>query len=301
MIRERFAARQDDPNVPALQGLSISVYVSALGKWRQTWGLITTAATWISSADLFGGEMALSMERTLNGKTNTYCMVFYNITEGSLDWDSGSVPRTAANPGSCSGASITSAKRHSPSQNELRSGAGMSARQYRRAIPPQLKIEKACVANLLFFNVFLLAFLGIPILLLTIPGARKVYEELATNPWWEMAPGQRSLLYPATHLFPRLDKRAHNSAGISYRKNFIGPLGRDIIVAELPDMVSNSRHPQLAAWDRMVRHNPPPEVSPRLTRLPVLGVAKSLVAPPHPACYALFGPKRRAIMPMRAR
>ncbi len=48
------------------------------------------------------------------------------------------------------------------------------------------------MANLLFFNVFLLAFLGIPILLLTIPGARKVYEELATNPWWEMAPGQRN-------------------------------------------------------------------------------------------------------------
>jgi uncharacterized BrkB/YihY/UPF0761 family membrane protein len=48
------------------------------------------------------------------------------------------------------------------------------------------------VANPLFFNMFLLLVLGIPILLFTIPGAMKVYQELANNPWWEMTPGQRN-------------------------------------------------------------------------------------------------------------
>ena len=86
VIQERFAARQDDPNVPALQGLSISVYIPALGKWRQTW--VDNNGSYMDFIGGFvGGEMALSMVRTLNGKTNTYCMVFYNITEDSLDWD----------------------------------------------------------------------------------------------------------------------------------------------------------------------------------------------------------------------
>src|SRR5215470_15500313 len=37
VLQERFAAHQDDPNVPALQGASVSVFVPELGKWRQTW------------------------------------------------------------------------------------------------------------------------------------------------------------------------------------------------------------------------------------------------------------------------
>lgn len=86
VIEERFSAHQDDPAVPSLQGLSVSVYVPELGKWRQTW--VDNNASYMDLVGGFAdGAMTLRMERTANGQTNTYCMVFYNISETSLDWD----------------------------------------------------------------------------------------------------------------------------------------------------------------------------------------------------------------------
>ncbi|HEV8190872.1 MAG TPA: hypothetical protein VGP82_05240 [Ktedonobacterales bacterium] len=86
VIQERFAAHRDDPNVPPLQGLSVSVFDSALGKWRQTW--VDNNGSYMDFVGGFSdGKMALYMDRTMNGKASTYCMVFYNIAGNSLDWD----------------------------------------------------------------------------------------------------------------------------------------------------------------------------------------------------------------------
>jgi len=86
VIQERFAAHSTDPNVPPLRGLSVSVFVPALGKWRQTW--VDNNGSYMDFVGGFSdGKMSLSLDRTVNGKASTYCMVFYNIAGNSLDWD----------------------------------------------------------------------------------------------------------------------------------------------------------------------------------------------------------------------
>ena len=86
VIQEQFTSFPTSSDDKPFQGLSLSVFVPELGKWRQTW--VDSSGNYMDFAGFFdNGKMALSMERTVNGQPTTYRMVFYNLAEHSLDWD----------------------------------------------------------------------------------------------------------------------------------------------------------------------------------------------------------------------
>jgi len=86
VIQEQFTASPTSSDEKPFQGLSLSVFVPELSKWRQTW--VDSNGSYMDFVGTFdNGKMALSMERTVNGQPATYRMVFYNLAEHSLDWD----------------------------------------------------------------------------------------------------------------------------------------------------------------------------------------------------------------------
>lgn len=82
VILESFEAQQP----PAFQGMSVSIYNDALGKWQQTW--VDNNGLYL---DLIGtyqdGKMILSRTTTKDGQSFQQRMVFYNISENELDWN----------------------------------------------------------------------------------------------------------------------------------------------------------------------------------------------------------------------
>jgi hypothetical protein len=86
VIQEQFSgstARLDDRQ---LLGLSVSVYVPALGAWRQTW--VDSSGNYLDFIGTYAdGKLTLSMERAVNGRPAKYRMVFYNIATDTLDWN----------------------------------------------------------------------------------------------------------------------------------------------------------------------------------------------------------------------
>jgi len=86
VVEERFTAFATSPDEQPFQGLSLSVFVQSLGKWRQTW--VDSAGNYMNFVGSYADEkLVLSMERTVNGIPHTYRMVFYNLAKHSLDWD----------------------------------------------------------------------------------------------------------------------------------------------------------------------------------------------------------------------
>jgi hypothetical protein len=86
VIQERFSASPTSPNDTPLHGLSLSMFDPAIGQWRQTW--VDNCGNYLTFAGASAeGRLTLSTERTADGATTTYRMVFYNISSHSLDWD----------------------------------------------------------------------------------------------------------------------------------------------------------------------------------------------------------------------
>jgi hypothetical protein len=86
VIQEQFTAFPTSSDDKSFQGLSLSVFVPELGKWRQTW--VDNSGNYMDFVGSFdNGKLALSMERAVSGQPATYRMVFYNVAERSLDWD----------------------------------------------------------------------------------------------------------------------------------------------------------------------------------------------------------------------
>ena len=86
VIQEQFTSFSTSADEKPFRGLSLSVFVPELGRWRQTW--VDSGGNYMDFLGSFdNGKMALSMERTVNGQPTTYRMVFYNVAERSLDWD----------------------------------------------------------------------------------------------------------------------------------------------------------------------------------------------------------------------
>ena len=82
VIQEEF---DGTPAIP-LKGLSVSTYNIGLGKWQQTW--VDNSGSYLDFAGGFAdGKMTLSREAMLEGKRFIQRMVFYNITEQSIDWN----------------------------------------------------------------------------------------------------------------------------------------------------------------------------------------------------------------------
>jgi hypothetical protein len=80
VIQEQFTAFPTSSDDKPFQGLSLSVFVPELSKWRQTW--VDSDGSYMEFVGSFdNGKMALSMERTVNGQPATYRMVFYNVAE----------------------------------------------------------------------------------------------------------------------------------------------------------------------------------------------------------------------------
>src|SRR5258706_7358811 len=69
----------------SLRGMSLSLYNSAIGKWQQTW--VDNDGSYLALTGAFeNGIMALSMERTFEGKPAIMRMIFYNVARTELDW-----------------------------------------------------------------------------------------------------------------------------------------------------------------------------------------------------------------------
>ncbi len=86
VIQERFSASPTGPNDTPLHGLSVSVFDPANGQWRQTW--VDNDGNYLDFAGAYAdGKLTLSTERRADGPPNNYRMVFYNISDQSLDWD----------------------------------------------------------------------------------------------------------------------------------------------------------------------------------------------------------------------
>jgi hypothetical protein len=86
VIQEQFATFPTSSDEKPFRGLSLSVFVPELDKWRQTW--VDSSGNYMDFIGSFdNGKMTLSMERTVNGQQITSRMVFYNLAERSLDWE----------------------------------------------------------------------------------------------------------------------------------------------------------------------------------------------------------------------
>jgi hypothetical protein len=86
VIQEQFTSFPTSADDEPFAGLSLSVFVPELGKWRQTW--VDSSGNYMDFVGSFEhGRMTLSMERTVSGQPTTYRMVFYNLADRSLDWD----------------------------------------------------------------------------------------------------------------------------------------------------------------------------------------------------------------------
>lgn len=84
VIEERF---QDlTPDGPGLQGISVSTYDPAEGKWKQTW-VDNTGSYLDFTGGIDGDRMILSRETTRDGHPLLQRMVWYSISPDSLDWN----------------------------------------------------------------------------------------------------------------------------------------------------------------------------------------------------------------------
>jgi hypothetical protein len=81
VIFESFDASPTD----TFKGMSFSVFNLALGKWQQTW--VDNRGNYLDFVGTYlDGKMTLERVVTLAEKTIKQRMVFYNITDTSLDW-----------------------------------------------------------------------------------------------------------------------------------------------------------------------------------------------------------------------
>ena len=81
VIFESFDAGPTD----TFKGMSFSVYNLALGKWQQTW--VDNQGNYLDFVGTYlDGKMMMERVVTLAKKTIMQRMVFYNITDTSLDW-----------------------------------------------------------------------------------------------------------------------------------------------------------------------------------------------------------------------
>lgn len=86
VIQERFTGFPDTPGDQPLLGLSLSVFDTGLGKWRQTW--VDNSGAYMEFVGGYAdGKLTLSTERRVGSRTITHRMVFYNIATDTLDWD----------------------------------------------------------------------------------------------------------------------------------------------------------------------------------------------------------------------
>jgi hypothetical protein len=86
VIRERFTGFPASPNNQPFHGLSLSVYDSDPGRWRQTW--VDNSGAYIDFTGGYAdGKLTLATERPVDDKSITRRMVFYNITADALAWD----------------------------------------------------------------------------------------------------------------------------------------------------------------------------------------------------------------------
>lgn len=86
VVEENFAADSSADTPDPLRGTSVSVYSTQLEKWRQTW--VDNQGGYLDFVGGFSdGKMTLSREAARKGETYYQRMVWYNISEDSLDWN----------------------------------------------------------------------------------------------------------------------------------------------------------------------------------------------------------------------
>lgn len=79
---ERFRGTGDG----ALEGMSVSVFSAATGKWHQTW--VDNKGGYLDFTGGYAdGRMILSRRATIEGKDVLQRMVWFNITPDSFDWN----------------------------------------------------------------------------------------------------------------------------------------------------------------------------------------------------------------------
>ena len=81
VIREQF---DGNPAMP-FRGMSLSVYDSRRGLWRQTW-VDMEGNYWAFRGSFEDGRMTLSTEDVVEDKAVMLRMVFYNIAADELEW-----------------------------------------------------------------------------------------------------------------------------------------------------------------------------------------------------------------------
>lgn len=86
VIEENFSADPSDDGSTPLKGTSVSVYSPQLEKWRQTW--VDNQGEYLDFVGGFSdGIMTLSREAYKDGEKFYQRMVWFNISEDSLDWN----------------------------------------------------------------------------------------------------------------------------------------------------------------------------------------------------------------------
>lgn len=86
VIEESFAADLSTDGPLPMKGTSVSVYSPQLKKWRQTW--VDNQGGYLDFEGGFSdGKMTLSREAFKDGQRLYQRMVWYNISEDSLDWN----------------------------------------------------------------------------------------------------------------------------------------------------------------------------------------------------------------------
>lgn len=84
VIREKFTSLHDD-EVPPFQGMSLSTYDETNEQWKQTW--VDNQGNYLDFGGGFSdGQMILTRNAVLEGKSAKQRMVWKNIQEDSLDW-----------------------------------------------------------------------------------------------------------------------------------------------------------------------------------------------------------------------
>lgn len=82
VIEENFITHEDEPFV----GKSLSVYDSETGLWKQTW--VDNQGNYLDfEGGLEEGKMILQREAIKDGQIILQRMVWYNISDQSLDWN----------------------------------------------------------------------------------------------------------------------------------------------------------------------------------------------------------------------
>ena len=80
-IQESF---DGNPSVP-FRGMSLSVYVEKLGRWRQTW-VDSDGDYWAFEGGAEGEKMILATDDIATGQPIVLRMIFHNIQQDGLDW-----------------------------------------------------------------------------------------------------------------------------------------------------------------------------------------------------------------------